>query len=754
MSGGQQFTVNAPFAELDAARAQAGAAPRRLLLAGGGALAALVVFVVLAAGALRRDLLADVGRLQLAGARRAQCLAFVAGEAAALCAVALLAGAAIGVGVAALLAGAAGLPVGAVLTHSVVTPLGLVALAAGWVCAAVLLTTVLSARGARIVDALALAAVVALVTALVVAPGSAGASAVLIAPLCCLAAGVLIFRAASPVLRGAARLARHGPLLGRLALIGLARSPGPASLAIAFIAIAVGLGGFALAYHATLVRGTADQAAASVPLDAIVSPTSGFVSPLELAPLARWRALSRGDAYPVRRTLAIYAGPGAAVTEPAIGVPAAALARIHGWRASDGSAPLATLARRLIPSGPVRTPGPMLPVDARRLSLRVGSPAAAITVIADLRVASGQITQVTLGPTGGATVPPGRWELDALELDESSGMQATNGHQAAESPTGESQFTSTVTLGPLRFLSASGRTLRTAPLRGWVGVGAASLTPRATDVLRVRFSETGVPGIVRPPQPSDARPVPVLADPQTAAAAGPGGRLALTVDEQPVSARLVGVLRRFPTVGADAAGFVVADEASLASALDAALPGQGRPDELWISTGHTRALEAALRMPPLSALDAAFRSRIERLLRSAPIAGGVLGTLVGASALAAVLAVLGLMVAVAGSLRDRGFDLDLIAQGFGPRALRAELRLRLLIAVVGGVGCGLAIGVLLTRLAVAAVRAAGGVAVPEPPLVTVAPLRDLLLWCAVAALALGAAALVGTRSLITGRTAS
>ena len=77
----------------------------------------------------------------------------------------------------------------------------------------------------------------------------------------------------------------------------------------------------------------------------------------------------------------------------------------------------------------------------------------------------------------------------------------------------------------------------------------------------------------------------MLTDPQTAAAAGPDGRIALTVDGLPVVARVAGVLSRFPTL-AGQAGFVVADEATLAAALDAQLPGQGLPDELWISTAH------------------------------------------------------------------------------------------------------------------------------------------------------------------------
>ncbi len=119
----------------------------------------------------------------------------------------------------------------------------------------------------------------------------------------------------------------------------------------------------------------------------------------------------------------------------------------------------------------------------------------------------------------------------------------------------------------------------------------------------VSFSASGTPGVLRRAQPTDALPVPVLADPQTAASAGPDGRIAVTVDGLPVVARVVGVHSRFPTLDSDAAGLVIADEATLAAALDAQLPGQGQPDALWISTGHPARLRAALGSGMLAQLE-------------------------------------------------------------------------------------------------------------------------------------------------------
>jgi hypothetical protein len=756
---GSQFSLSAPFTTLDEARAQASVAPQRLLLAGGGAITALAMFIVLAGGGLRRDQRAELDRLRNAGARARHCVLFVAAESGWLCAAALSVGAAVGIGAATLLASSEGEPAGAILTHSVITRAGFIALGTGWLAATVLLGTLVLVRGARLPDMLAVAAASALVAALAAGTGSDQTLALLLAPLACAAAGVLTFRLAGAGLRGAERVARGGPVLPRLALVDLARSPGVPSLAIAFIAVATGLGGFALAYRSTLIRSAADQAADRVPLDVLVAPGPDFHTPLELAPLRSWQTLASGAVLPVRRTDANYTTGGGTVTVPALGIPAAGLAGIHGWRESDGSAPLTTLARRLEPTGPVRVAGPTLPAGARWLSLRASSQGFAVEVTADLRDPQGTIRQITFGTAGAgaavlrAAVPPGRWELEALELDEPTGLAITNGHQNGENPAAATQSSARVALGPLAVLPARGPSLP-VPLGAWRGVGAAATTGPATGGAdaTIGFSAIGTPGVVRPAQPTDTLPVPVLTDPATAASAGPDGRIALTVDGLPVIARVAGVLGRFPTLDPSAAGFVIADEATLAAALDAQLPGQGRPDELWISTGHLGRVRAALESGTLAQLDSSFRRDVDQQQQGAPVARGVLGTLIAATALSLVLAVVGLLTALLGGARDERAESDLAEQGVGPRGLRAELRVRLALASVLGVIVGLGIAVVLTRLAVASVRAAGTVADPRPPVVTVVPWAALAAWGAGTLAVLALAGWLATRALIgTGR---
>jgi hypothetical protein len=753
---GSQFSLSAPFTALDEARAQASLAPQRLLLAGGGTIAALALFIVLAGGGLRRDQQAELDRFRNAGARPRHCFLFVAAECGWLCAIALSVGAAVGIGAAALLASGEGEPAGAILMHSVITPAGVITLGIGWLAATVLLGALVLVRSARLIDVLAVAAASALVAALAGSTGSDHAMALLLAPLCCLAVGVLTFRAAGVVLQGAERVARSGPVLPRLALVNLARSPGVPALVIAFIAVATGLGGFALGYRSTLIRSAADQAADRVPLDALVSPGPDFSTPLEVAPLQRWQALASGAVLPIRRTDANYTSGGETLTVPALGIPADGLTRIHGWRESDGSAPLPVRARRLEPTDPVRVAGPMLPAGTKWLSLRASSQGLAVGVTADLRDPRGAIRQVAFGAAGAdvaslrAPVPRGRWELEALELDEPTGLAITNGHQNGENPAAATQSSARVALGPLLALQASGRSLLRVPVGAWRGVGAATTNAPGGGgtVAMVSFATSGTPGVLRPAQPTDTKPVPVLADQQTAASAGPGGRIALTVDGLPVTARVVGVLNRFPTLPSDSAGFVIADQTTLAAALDAQLPGQGRADELWISTEDPARLRAALESGALTQLDSSFRADIDHQLQDAPVAHGVLGTLIAATALSVLLAVAGFLTTLLGGSRDERVESDLDEQGVSPRGIRAELRVRLALVSVLGVIAGLGIAALLTRLAVASVRAAGTVANPRPPVVTVVPWAALAAWGAGMFAVLALAGWLATRALI------
>ena len=728
-----QFQLTAPFAALDAARAQASAAPTRLLLVGGGVLMSLLLFVLLSAVGVRQEQQAEIGRLRAAGARPLHAVVFVVGEAGWTSGVAVVIGYAVALILASALAADAGEPVGTLLSHSLLTAEALLAAVGAWVLATSLIAASVLIRGPRVLDVLAVAAVCTLVVGLVLGSADAHPWTGLLVPLCCVASGLVLFRLTGRILRAGDGLARRsGSVTARLALVSLARSGGPAAAAIAFMAVSTALAGFALSFRSTLVRGTADQAANRVPLDALVAPGSNFVTPLEVAPLDRWQRLSRGTVFPVRRTQATYLAGAASVTVAMLGVPAPGLASIHGWRSEDGSASLSVLAARLRPTQPFRTPGPLLPATARWLGIDAHSPTLDVSVTADLRDGQGNVRQLPLGTVGPgrgfarARLLAGHWELEAVELDESTGLAITDGHQNGENAAAATQSAARVSLGPLTARDGRGHVLMTDDIAAWRGVGAASSSPgTSADAAKIVFQTSGFPGVVRPAQPSDRVALPVLADPATAAAAGPGGRIGLTVDDLPVQARIVGVVKRFPTVATGAAGIIVADQQALSDALDAQLPGQGRTDELWVASAQPQLLQDALGQGRLAQLHSSFRTAIVAGLRHEPLASGVIGTLLVAAAVGGALAVLGLLVVVGGPFRDRSIEHDLEAQGVGPNGLRRELRLRLGSASALGVWPGLLIAVLIDRLAVATVGATE-TGTPQPPLVTVVPWIQLV----------------------------
>src|SRR5207237_2469399 len=147
---------------------------------------------------------------------------------------------------------------------------------------------------------------------------------------------------------------------------------------------------------------------------------------------------------------------------------------------------------------------------------------------------------------------------------------------------------------------------------GWIGTNGVQalggnrisylVSPQLTSRFRAR-------------QLTDARPVPVLATPRIAAVAGPDGRLPLEVEGQPLTVRVVGTVKRFPTVDGDA---VVADGAALTTALDADSPGSAVTNEVWVSAHDPSALDR----PPFKVLAVQTHAQVERALQSEPVARG------------------------------------------------------------------------------------------------------------------------------------
>ena len=165
--------------------------------------------------------------------------------------------------------------------------------------------------------------------------------------------------------------------------------------------------------------------------------------------------------------------------------------------------------------------------------------------------------------------------LIGLQLDPPEGNAKADAHQAAEGVQAAASQTGTILLGPLQ---SGGHVV--GSLRGFVGRGGARARARAGGLLVHYVLDGSAQAYIRPREPFDRRPLPVLASPDVARSAGPGGVLALQVDGIDLRARVVATSSRFPTESGSP--FLVADERSLAAALAADIPADSLPSELWL----------------------------------------------------------------------------------------------------------------------------------------------------------------------------
>ena len=144
-------------------------------------------------------------------------------------------------------------------------------------------------------------------------------------------------------------------------------------------------------------------------------------------------------------------------------------------------------------------------------------------------------------------------------------------------------------------------------LDGWIGAGGAQI-----DGTRVDYTLTNtVATRIRPRQPYDDGPVPVLVTPRLAAAADSSGVLPLQIAGERVSVRVVGTVRRFPGVDGQA---VVGDGAALAAVVNLARPGAARVNEVWLALRdphRATATDNALAAKPFDVLAIESRRALE-----------------------------------------------------------------------------------------------------------------------------------------------
>jgi hypothetical protein len=724
------FDLSAPVEELEAARDSARVAGRRLLLIGGEAAALLLAFVLLAAAGASRDVEAGARRLTWFGAGRGQLLLVFAAEALLIGVAGAGTGWLLGAAVGAAIAAGAGAPTGGVLSHSVLSWTGLAVAACATVGAAAVLLAALRPSRARVgpmsiglVDVAAAGALAAIVLALVRGGTDADALAreegtgvvlLLLPGLVAFVAAVVCIRLLAPALRGLERATRRSRTSVSLAALSLARAPGRSAVAVAFLVVCTGLALFAAVYRSTLLRNQADEAAFAVPLDFTLQEDFGkVVYPLDAAPLERYETLGPGvRAHPVIRLYAdaSRSGPGGVTV---LGVPAAALPRLKGWRAEFSNRTPAQLGQRIAPRGDVDLRGLHVPEGARELLLPVAARGESVRLSGSVATDDGDFELVDFGLVAAsgpkvlhASVPKEArgGTLVGFSLD-----PPTYGERV---PFGRS--IGAVDLGALQARTPAG--VRTVGgFARWIGVngvkshplpGGTRLDYLVTSALESRF---------RPRQPTDGRPLPVVVSPDLVGAAGPDGLLPLRFVGQQVETRIAAVAHRFPTT---TGSFAIADERSLAATLNASSPGSGLVVELWVDGGASPArVERELGGAPFNRLALTSRRGVEAGLRADPLARGSLITLAATAIVALLLALAGLLLAVLADLRDEAGELaELEAQGAGPALLRGHLRLRALVVAAAGVIGGLVTGTVLSLLVVRVVRLTAGAEAPDPPL--------------------------------------
>jgi hypothetical protein len=761
------FDLTAPLAALRSAEETGRIAGRRLLLIGGEAAALLLAFAVLAATGLRRDAEAQWRRLTWYGARRWQLVIGSAAEAVAVALVGAVLGWVVGSAIGALVAHEAGASAGAILQHSVIAGRGFVLAGAIAAAAAAVVLLTLRAGAARLgvltvtpVDAAAVGAAVAAVVALARGAADAtsladesgtGAVLLVLPALIAFVAAVVSARILAPSLRLLERWGRRGPVALRLAALSLARNPGRAAIAVAFLVVSLGLALFAESYRATLARGQHDQAAYVVPVDAIVrEDLTKLVPVLRVWSIDRFRSIAPGvRPIPVVRLSGNVRRLETSQGFTLLGLPAPALPELS-WRSDYSSLSQEELARRLRLPGSVALRGVRLPLSGKRLELPVRAHGDELAVRAIVVTRDGSARGIALGttssaPLAGAIPADARGGLLVSLMFDLTGTGLHGVPNAGINAAAVAQ--GTMTIGAPRVDGAR----LPFDFASWTGTGGISSSGRT-----LRYVVTGENvARFRARQPTDDHPVPAAVSPQLADAAGPGGILPLDVGKGTVVARVVGVVKRVPTVDGDA---VLVDGPTLATTLAADAPGAGATNEVWLDAPARSEdrLESALRRAPFTALSTTFRRDVLAELRSEPLARGTLITLAGAALAALVLALVGLLLGVVSDVRDeRGELFDLEAQGAAPATLRGHLRLRTALVALFGMLGGLVTGAVLAALIVALVTLTASAGSAEPPLLLgfdwPVVLLGLVLYVAAAVALVGGATRRAFRGDVAGR---
>ena len=703
------FGVNAPLDTIAAVRATSRVAGQRLLILGGDAAVLLLGFAVLASTRLRRDHDAVRQRLTWLGARRGQILLVAAAEVAAITIVSSVVGWIAGSGAGALLARHLGEPGWPAVEHALLSLRAFgVAAALAALTALVMLAALRMERIAfggltlTAADVAALGALGAILLALargktdtstLASNGGTGVVLLLLPGLVLFVLAVAAARLLSPLLRVLEWAGRRGPHSLRLALLSLARSPGRVLLSVVFFVLSVGVALFAIAYRATLERGEVEQARYAVPAPYVLS---------EDLQQARHRAAGGAAAVgvgtPVLRDDGfISANRGIDFT--LLALPASSVAGVDGWRSDFSSLSPAALGKLLAPPVPPRLRGFDLSRRATTLTLPVTVTGDLVDIELNVLDRRGDFTLLDFGEVGRGThtrtvrLPKAARGGRVIAMRLSFPLLAS--FAAGHRESGTALSVNDASVGTLRF---------DRRFAGWVGSNGIRVRGTTLRYVVNRAADS----ILRPREPLEGAPVPVIVSPRSRArrrqrrnaaaqrrgrddrGAGRRGREPLPVRRRQTSSSPI--CRR---------GSRLRTRSSRAPRRRAR-SGCARPQPAAL----TASLDGRSRRARRSRHSAATRSRVDRLpCCSWPPSSG------SRSRPSAIL------LGVVGDRRDETGELfDLEAQGVTPAELRRHLLLRALVVAVVGIAAGVAAGAVVSALVVAVVSVTAGAGSPLPPL--------------------------------------
>jgi hypothetical protein len=470
---------------------------------------------------------------------------------------------------------------------------------------------------------------------------------------------------------------------------------------------------FAVGYIATLDRSNQDVAAYRAGLDVrvIEGPSPLSATPTVL-PLDRYATLGEDvTVVPVMR----LAGSAPSGSIEVIGLPAASVAALPGWRGDFSAVAPDALAAAIDVPGDSTTTGHALPAGERELSIPLGYAGDPLRLAAFVRAPGGQVVRVDLG-----SVRPGE-QVASAELPEAAAGGTLIGLEfsADELVAGEYHE------GGLRRGSVTFEDLD----------GLVADTPIALEVAGIG-SQLVHAGADEP------QVLPAIVPAAVAARADADGEIAVSIGRTTLRLRVAASTTAFPTVRDPAAGFAVVDLPALQATLAAAIPAATHPNEVWLDAPAERlpAVRSALGQAPFRVTSAEWRDDLAAASAADPVARAAAGGLLAAALVAIVLAVVGILIGLAADLADeRGELADMESQGVVPRDLAAIVVARALgVASAGGL-VGLAVGAILAHLGPALASLAADARPALPPLVPVVPVMQLL---AVVGLTIGGAAAV------------